>query len=84
MGSGQGVEGYGRVEMSQEYYLVCDECKNKVHLGCVGLSGFQFWSGDGPTMNKMFKLLDGCMFHFERLKFVWEQSKEDEAYKEVE
>lgn len=70
--------------MSREYYLVCDECKKKVHLGCVGISGFQFWRNDEPTMKKMHKLLDDCMFHFEKLKFVWEQSEEDEEYEEKE
>lgn len=70
--------------MSQEYYLVCDECKKKVHLGCVGMSGFKYWSNDKPTQDKIYKLLDGCMFHFDKLKFAWEQSKEDEEYDEIE
>ena len=70
--------------MSQEYYLVCDECKKKVHLGCVGFSGFQCWTGEEKTMSALRKLLGYCMFHFDKLKFVWEQSKEDEEYEEVE
>ena len=69
--------------MSREYYLVCDECKKKVHLGCVGFSGFQCWTGVENTMLSFRELLDNCMFHFEKLKFVWEQSPEDEGYEEV-
>ena len=69
--------------MSQEYYLVCHECKNKVHIGCVGFSGTQFWSGEPDVMKAMYKMLDNCLLHIEKLAFVWEQSTEDETYDEV-
>ncbi len=69
--------------MSQEYYLVCDECKKKVHTGCVGMSGLQFWSKEERIMKAMHSLLKDCFYHLDKLKFVWEQSPEDEDYEEI-
>lgn len=68
--------------MSQEYFVVCHECKKKVWVGSVGLSGLQFWSAENETMSSLRNLLNGCITHFNKLGFVWEQSREDEEYKE--
>lgn len=69
--------------MSQEYYVGCDECKKKVHLGGAGFSGFQCWTGEEKTMKKLRNLLEGCMLHFEKLTFFWEQTEKDDNYEEV-
>jgi len=70
--------------MSTEYYIACDECKKKVHVGCYSsLSGLQFWSGDKERMANVKKLLDVCSCHMDKLKFILEQSIEDEEYIEV-
>lgn len=70
--------------MSREYYLVCHECKKKVHVGCVGFSGLQFWSGDKEVMAAVYALLEDCFLHLDSLAFVWEQTKEDDEYMEIE
>lgn len=70
--------------MSTEYYLVCHECKKKAHVGCFGMSGVQFWSGEKDAMEKANKILNDCViFHTDKLGFVREQSDEDEEYREV-
>ena len=70
--------------MSQEYYLVCDECKKKVHIGCVGFSGVQFWWKEEKIMKATYEILKECITHLNKLKFVWEQSPEDEEYEEIQ
>ena len=69
--------------MSQEYYIVCDECRKKVHVGCVGMSGVQFWSKEDSVMANVSLLLSSCFLHLDKLKFVWEQSHEDETYEDI-
>lgn len=69
--------------MSQEYYIVCHKCEKKVHVGSVGMSGLSFWSKEKITMDNLRKLLSNCIFHFEKLGFVWEQSEADEDYEEI-
>ncbi len=68
--------------MSQECYLVCDQCKKKVHIGCIGLSGVQCWTGEPKVMKAFFNLMTKCALHLDKLKFVWEQTTEDEHYEE--
>ena len=70
--------------MSQEYYLVCHECKKKVHVGCVGFSGLQWWGMVPSVREATYKMLDNCFIHLEKLAFVWEQGPEDETYEEIE
>jgi hypothetical protein len=70
--------------MSQEYYLVCHQCKKKVHIGCEGLGGFQFWSGEPKAMQAARSLLSNCVRHIDKLGFVWEDSQADEEFEELE
>ncbi len=32
--------------MSVEFFLVCHDCKTKIHIGQDGLSGFTYYSGE--------------------------------------
>ena len=68
--------------MSVEYYFVCHECKEKLHIGCDGMSGFQFWYGDESIMKSMKSMLARCVFHYEKLGFTMEQTIAEEEYSE--
>lgn len=70
--------------MSQEYYLVCHECRKKVHIGCEGLSGLQFWHNEPHVMKAAYSLLETCVRHIHKLGFAWEDSPADDEYEEVE
>lgn len=70
--------------MSVEYYFCCHSCRKKVHVGCEGFSGLQFWSGEKSAMDALQKLLNTCLLHHKNIGVIKEQSVEDEEYEEIE
>jgi hypothetical protein len=63
--------------MSTEFYFCCHECKKKVHVGCVGFSGFQLWYANEQTGKALKELLSDCMLHSEKIGFIPEQTHDD-------
>jgi len=74
--------------MSEEYYLVCHKCKRKVHVGCIGMSGFQFWSSEKENMDDMREMMAECVLDcgMENLGFAWSQGycEDYKEYKHIE
>ena len=44
--------------MSYDFYLVCHECRQRIHLAQDGLSGWTFYSGETDCMAKFSEFLD--------------------------
>ncbi len=72
--------------VSVEYYLVCHECRKRIHVAQVGLSGWTFYSGERDCMAKLCGWLSEHAFDLAQHSFVMGNEDEtmSEDYPEIE
>ena len=68
--------------MSVDYYMVCHECKQAIHVAQDGMSGWAFYRGHPDCMKKLGDFLEAHKFHPDKIALAPEQYFED--YKEVD
>lgn len=68
--------------MSTDYFMVCHECKQSIHVAQDGLSGWTFYRGEPGCMKALGAFLKDHSFHPDRIAMAREQ--EFEEYTEIE
>jgi hypothetical protein len=68
--------------MSVDYYMVCHECRQSLHVAQDGLSGWTFYRGEPDCMKALGAFLESHKFHPAQVSMAPEQYYED--YEEVD
>jgi hypothetical protein len=73
--------------MSVDYYLVCHECRKRIHVAQHGLGGWSFYSGERDCMRQLSAwFCEHTLDHDASHRFVLHSEDEisSEDYEEIE
>jgi hypothetical protein len=68
--------------MSTDYYMVCTNCKEAIHIAQDGMSGFTFYSGEKNCMKEYKVFIKNHIGH--SLTVLSENKIDHDDYKEIE